>query len=224
MEKIVLSLGGSVILSKDANASYLKKLAQMLLDVSTSYKLYIIVGGGMIAREYIQRGRELSFPEDVLDEIGVDITRVNAKILSHLLQIANVKIPTTTNKALKVTTPIVIMGGTSPGHSTDMVGAELTAKLHAQRYIIATNVDGVYDKDPNIYHDAVLLPEISIDQLITNFGTGWKTAGKNMVIDGPALKIIKQAKLSVSVVNGLKQEQLHKCICNQKFLGTQITV
>ena len=116
------------------------------------------------------------------------------------------------------------MGGTTPGHSTDMVGAELAEKTKASKYIIATNVDGVYDKDPNKYRDAKQIKEIKIDDLIKQHGTDWDSAGKNIVIDGPALKIIKKAKIPTFVLNGKKLIQLERVINNLIFNGTVVKV
>jgi uridylate kinase len=118
--------------------------------------------------------------------------------------------------------PIIVMGGTTPGHSTDMVGAELSEKTNADKFIIATNVDGIYDKDPNKYSDAKQIREISIKQLIQKYGISWEKAGSNVVIDGPALKIIEKAKIPTFIVNGKRLDQLEKAITNQSFDGTII--
>jgi len=224
MEKIVISLGGSVIISEEADVNFFKKLTSMFEKLCKRYKIYLVIGGGRTARTYIKLGRELKFDEKTLDEIGIDITRLNAKLLANVLEISNKKIPSTTSEAKKINKPIIVMGGTTPGHSTDMVGAELAEKVKANRYIIATNVDGVYDKDPNKYSDAKQLKNVSIQQLINEYGTGWDIAGKNVVIDGPALKIIKRAKLTTYVVNGKKLDQLEKAILDQSFNGTKISV
>ena len=168
MESIVISIGGSVLLSEEADIDFLEKLVNLLKKYSESYKIYIVVGGGKTARAYIHRGRELGLDEETLDEIGIAITRVNAKFLSDLVEISNDEIPCSTHDAKSFDEPIVVMGGTTPGHSTDMVGAELAEITHAVRYIIATNVDGVYDKDPNKFSDAKQLKEISIQALITS--------------------------------------------------------
>jgi len=222
MKSIVISIGGSVILSDHADIAFLKKLGQILKSYSQTYKIYVVIGGGKTAREYIQKGRKLQFTEETLDEIGIDITRVNAKLLTHIIRISNRKIPETTDDAKNMEEAIVIMGGTTPGHSTDMVGAELAEKTQAERYIIATNVDGIYDKDPNKHPNARQLKQVTIDNLIQTYGTDWQTAGKNMVVDGPALQIIKQSKIPTYVVNGKRLEQLQKAISDQSFDGTQI--
>jgi len=224
MKSIVLSIGGSVILSEEADVSFFRKLASLLKKISKQYKIFIIVGGGNVARKYIKLGRDLKFNEKILDSIGIYITRVNAKILTNIIEESNKDIPCTTSDAIDIDKPIIVMGGTTPGHSTDMVGAEIAEKTGADLFIIATNVDGIYDKDPNKYPDAKQLKEVKIDQLIERYGIKWKSAGKNVVIDGPALEIIKRVKLATYVVNGKRLDQLEKALTNQSFDGTKITI
>ena len=224
MKSIVISIGGSVILSEEADVSFLRKLASLLKKISKQYKIFIIVGGGKIARDYIKLGRELDFDEKTLDSIGIDITRVNAALFANIINESNKKIPCSTDEAEAMDNPIVVMGGTTPGHSTDMVGAELAEKVGADLFIIATNVDGIYDKDPNKYDDAEQLEKVKIDDLIKNYGTNWESAGKNMVIDGPALEIMKKAKLLTYVVNGKRLDQLENAITGRSFDGTKILV
>ncbi|MBA7493654.1 Uridylate kinase [subsurface metagenome] len=224
MKSIVLSIGGSVILSEEADVSFFRKLASLLKKISKQYKIFIIVGGGNVARKYIKLGRDLKFNEKILDSIGIYITRVNAKILTNIIEESNKDIPCTTSEAIDIDKPIIVMGGTTPGHSTDMVGAEIAKKTGADLFIIATNVDGIYDKDPNKYSDAKQLKEVKIDQLIERYGIKWKSAGKNVVIDGPALEIIKRMKLTTYVVNGKRLDQLEKALTNQSFDGTKITI
>lgn len=222
MQTIVISMGGSVLFPENIDERFFEKLIKLFEKLSKKYKIYLIVGGGKTARKYIKLGRTLGLNEIKLDEIGIKVTRINAEILSNLLGNSNQKIPCTTDEAKKMTNEIVIMGGTTPGHSTDMVGAELAQKTHSSKFIIATNVDGIYDKDPNEYSDAKKYDEITIDELIKKYGTNWERAGKNMVIDGPALAIIKQGKIPTFVLNGKNLDELEKVITNKKFNGTKI--
>ena len=224
MDSVVVSVGGSVVLSDEANVAFLKRLAELLKKVGRQYRLFVIVGGGTIARRYIQLGRELGFDEDTLDLIGIDVTRVNARIITNLLGTSNKEIPRTTDEALSLDFPIVVMGGTNPKHSTDTVGAELAEKTHAIRFVNATNVDGIYDKDPKKFKDARQLKEVTIDQLIAQYGTKWGAAGKNIFMDEPALGIIKRARLPTFVVNGKRLDQLEKAMLGQPFDGTTILV
>jgi uridylate kinase len=224
MESIVINIGGSVILSDDLDISYFKQLKELLINNSKKNKIFIVIGGGKIARTYISYGRKHDLNEKILDQIGIDVTRINAKLFSHFIGVLNVNIPISTDGAKKVDSPIVVMGGTVPGHSTDMVGAELAKKIKASKFIIATNVDGVYDKDPNKYDDAKQLKEVYVKELIEKYGTNWTSAGKNIVIDGPALEIINNARLPTFILNGKKLAELDKLLNNKPFNGTVLKI
>jgi uridylate kinase len=224
MKTVVVSVGGSVVLADEGNVDFLRRLASLLMNVGKQYRLFVVVGGGLIARRYIQLGRELGFDEDTLDLIGIDVTRVNARIMTNLLGVSNKEIPRTTDEAVQLTNQMVVMGGTDPTHSTDTVGAELSEKTRAVRFVNATNVDGIYDKDPKKFKDAKQLKEVGIDQLIAQYGTTWGTAGKNIFMDNPALAIIKRARIPTFVVNGKRLDQLENAMLGQPFDGTTILV
>ena len=221
MNAIVISIGGSVVLSDDIKETFFIQLKNLLKNHSKKTKIYVIVGGGKTARTFIDIARNLNFSENMLDKFGIEFTRINAKLLSNILE-ANKDITKTTNDAIKIKKEIVVMGGTTPGHSTDKVGAELAEKIKADKFIISTNVDGIYDKDPNKYSNAKQIKEISIDKLIKQYGTDWKSAGKNIVIDGPSLKIIKRSEIPTYIINGKKLDQLKLVLNNKSFNGTKI--
>ena len=224
MESIVISIGGSVLFSGEVESDFFKKLNLLLQNVSKNYKVYLVVGGGKKARKLIKEGRQKGLSEEELDKIGIGVTRENAKSLVDWLDNSNITIPKSTDEAKGMSEKIIVMGGTTPGHSTDMVGAELAEKTYASKFIIATNVDGVYDKDPNKFSDAKKYDEISIDELIEQLGTDWKTAGKNTVIDGPALAIIHKARIPTFILNGKSLDELEKALFNKEFTGTKIKV
>ncbi len=222
METVVISIGGSVLFSGEVENVFFKELNSILQKSSKTYRIYLVVGGGKKARKLIKEGREKNLSEEELDSIGINVTRENAKTLTDKLENSNIPIPESTDEAKNMPEKIVVMGGTTPGHSTDMVGAELAEKTCASKFIIATNVDGVYNKDPNKFSDAKKYSEIKISDLIKQQGTKWKTAGKNTVIDGPALAIIHKAKIPTFVLNGKQLDELEKAITDQKFNGTII--
>ncbi|MEF8880066.1 MAG: UMP kinase [Candidatus Thermoplasmatota archaeon] len=224
MKSIVIALGGSVVLSEDLPSTFFKDLKNLIEKSSEKHQIYIVVGGGKTARKYIKIGRKLNFDEAKLDEIGIEATRLNAKFLSRILVFSNQHIPKSVDEALNLQDKVVVMGGTQPGHSTDLVAAEIAEKTDASKLVIATNVDGIYDRDPAQFADAKLHREISIDKLIETYGTKWEAAGKNTVIDGPALAVIKKSKIPTAVLNGKNLEELRKAISNNTFYGTKIEI
>ena len=66
--------------------------------------------------------------------------------------------------------------------------------------------------------------EIHIDELLKSYGDSWDMAGKNMVIDGPALALIKKESLKSVVVNGLHLDEFERAILGKSFVGTVIKV
>ena len=220
MDSVVISIGGSVILSEDIDPKYYLKFAKIIEKFSKKNKIFIIVGGGKVARQYIKLGRKLGFNEKILDEFGIVITRINAKILINIIKNSNNQIPNTTDEAINMSDNIVIMGGTESGHSTDFVGAEIASKIKSKKFIIATNVDGIYDEDPNINFNAKKFKEVTPIELINKYGVLWKSAGSNVVIDGPALNIIKNNDVLTNVLNGKKLDELENCLLNKNFNGT----
>ena len=70
----------------------------------------------------------------------------------------------------------------------------------------------------------IIKKEITIEQLIDKYGTNWNTAGSNVVIDGPSLKIIRRAKLTTFVLNGKRLNQIERAINNESFDGTTIKI
>jgi len=223
MEKVVISLGGSVLLADDVQSSFYDELKKLLLSQKDK-KIFVVVGGGPPARNYITRARSLNISEYLLDSIGIAVTRVNALFLASQLQENIYTIPHSVQEAVQSNQQIVVMGGTTPGHSTDFVGAELASELNADLFMIATNVDGVYDKDPRKFDDATLLSLISAQELLKKYGSAWNAAGSNMVVDGPALQKIHDEHINTVVINGSNIDTIQKVLDGRSFHGTTITV
>jgi len=218
--KVVVAFGGSLM---RFSREYFQKLRETLKDLSKEHKFYIVVGGGRIAREFIKFGREMGLSEEKLDMIGIDVTRLNARFVSYILG-ANEDIPKTTDEAKGMKGEIVVMGGTTSGHSTDAVAAELAEKVDADMLVIATDVDGIYDKDPKKYRDARLYKKIHVNELLRLAGGGWRKAGENVIVDAIACRVIKRARIKSIVLNGRNLKQLENAIYGKQFIGTEIII
>ncbi len=195
----VLALGGSVIFGKEAEISE-------FADVINRYdeKLAIVVGGGKIAREYIELARKFSADETTCDEIGIEVTRLNAKILALAIKKCSPIIPKNFEEAYTqlLFHEKIVMGGTFPGHTTDATAALLAEYLRADKLLIATAVDGVYDKDPKKFKDAVRFEELTFDELIEIVSKSEAKAGSSSVVDLLAAKIIQRSKIETVVFKG----------------------
>ncbi|RLF49828.1 MAG: hypothetical protein DRN20_01025, partial [Thermoplasmata archaeon] len=79
----VLSLGGSLI--SEGGADYVLKVANVLAKVSKHIRLVVVVSGGGVAREYISIAKEVGMSSDYMDHIGIEVTRLNARIIRDVL-------------------------------------------------------------------------------------------------------------------------------------------
>src|SRR2546426_2660243 len=121
MEKVVVSFGGSVLVPGEDDARHLRDLARLLRDLSARVKLFVVTGGGRIARYYIETGRTLGIGERTLDEFGIAVTRLNARLLAGALDgRANREPATSYSQAAKLARrfPIVLMAGPRAGPTT----------------------------------------------------------------------------------------------------------
>ena len=99
--KIVVAIGGSILL-KEYDSKKFQEYSAILKDLSKEHELYVVVGGGKPAREYIGVVRDLGAGEAQCDDIGIEVTRINAKLmLSALGDAAYQRVPHNFQEALE---------------------------------------------------------------------------------------------------------------------------
>lgn len=221
--RIVLTIGGSILLKEYDNKKF-EAYAKVIKEIHKEHDLFIVVGGGRPARDYIGVVRDMGESESICDEIGIQVTRINARLLQLALKDESYPgIPVNFQQALEYssTGKIVIMGGTEPAHSTDAVGSILAEYVDADLVVNATSVDGLYDKDPNKYDDAKLFKEVTTDTLMEIVSGNDTKAGTYEFIDKTAIQIIKRSKIKTVIVNGNAPENVKTAITEP--IGTLIT-
>jgi len=221
--KIVIAIGGSILL-KEYNSKKFQEYSTILKNLSKEHELYVVVGGGKPAREYISVVRDLGAGEAQCDDIGIEVTRINAKLmLSALGDAAYQKVPHNFQEALEfsATGKIIVMGGTEPAHSTDAVSAILAEYIQADKLVNLTSVDGMYTKDPNKFDDAELVPEITASDLLDFLSDKDVKAGTYEFFDTTAVQMIKRSDLETIITNGFEPENLIKAV-NCENIGTRI--
>jgi uridylate kinase len=220
--KAVISLGG--IFLKDAEN--IKKVAEVLEELAKSCNLYVVTGGGEVARECIKIARDLSANEAICDYIGIALTRVNAKLLISALKDAVYPEPFSDYKEVAeitaVEAKIAVMGGVSPGYTTDAVAAILAEYVNADLFIDVTSVDGVYDADPCMYPDARKYDKITAKELVALTMKEELKAGSRIVIDPVAAKIIERSGIKTIVIDGSNPWNILDAV-HGKHRGTEIT-
>jgi uridylate kinase len=200
-KRIVIKLSGKIF-GMD-NVKVLKDYAQFLVKISKICQPIVIAGGGNIARHYISHARSSGADESTLDELGIEVSRLNAKLLIYALQNKAYSHPPTTLQEVKHAVDaglIVVTGGLHPGQSTNGTAALIAEKVKAEQFLNATDVDGVYDMDPNKFKKAKKFSRIELKNLKNMLVHEDSIAGGYDLMDIVALKIIERSKIKTRIL------------------------
>jgi uridylate kinase len=200
-KRIVIKLSGKVF-GMD-NAKIIQNYADFLIKISKICQPIVIAGGGVIARHYISHARNFNVDESTLDELGIEISRLNAKLLIYALKNKAYSHPPTTLQEVKHAVDdglIVVAGGLHPGQSTNGTSALIAEKIQAEQFLNATDVDGVYDMDPNKFKKAKKFKSIELKNLKNILVHEDSIAGGYDLMDIVALKIIERSKIKTRIL------------------------
>jgi uridylate kinase len=224
-KRVAIKLSGSIF-SEERNEGTIKRYAEMLTDISIDVQPIVIAGGGKIARHYIDLARYLGSDEASLDIMGIEVSRLNAKLLIVALgEQAYSQVP----KNLEEVTiaaesgKIVIVGGLHPGQSTNATSALIAEKVRASKFLNTTDVDGIYDLDPNISRNAKLLNEITVSECMEILKNGSSMAGTYDLMDIVALKVIERSKIPTRVLRS-DIINIKNAIIGTHHVGTEIVM
>ncbi|MDR2707771.1 MAG: UMP kinase [Nitrososphaerota archaeon] len=224
MTRLVIRIGGSVIASP-VNTDLMNKYAHLIEQIKLQgHEIAVILGGGTLAREFINIAKNLNLEPAAQDQIAISISRLYAQLFMEKLgNLSNGKVTTTLDEAAECFAQgkIVVMGGLKPGHTTDTVGALVAERLRADLLIKGTDQEGVYTKDPRKFPDAIKLDEMTFDDLTHVLEHSEHKVGIHQIIDSIAIDILKRNYLKLIVFNGFKPENL-LLAANGQNVGTLI--
>lgn len=222
--KAVVKLGGFAF-PPDLSHDTIRAYCRVMNSFSKKNQLAIVTGGGVLARKYIAAARELGASESVCDQIGIQASRLNARLfVAGLSDRAYPDIPESLAEFAKFRTSglIVMMGGLQPGQSTNAVAALAAETMRADYFVNATDVDGVYSSDPEKDAHAKKLDEVTIDELMRILSTQGMGAGEYALMDPLALRIIKRARIPTVILDGRDPSNLEKAFAGKR-VGTRVT-
>ncbi len=197
---VVISLGGSIVCGDRIDVNYIKAFRKFLREKSKKMKIFLVVGGGRTAREYIEAGSNLGLDEFTLDRIGIAASRLNASLL--LGDYSYPKVAEEIEEAVIASAShnVVLMGGTEPGHTTDGVALLLAEKIGEDMVINMTSVGGIYDKDPRKNEDAKIIRNMSYEDAERMFFERRMEAGLNLPFDLISLKIAERSGIKICII------------------------
>ena len=141
--------------------------------------------------------------ESTLDELGIEISRLNAKLLVCALgKKAYVHPPTTLREMQHAAESglVVVAGGLHPGQSTNGTAALVAEKVRASEFLNATDVNGVYEKDPKVYKNAKKIQKIELRKLRNMLAHEDTIAGGYDLMDIVALKVIERSRIKTRIL------------------------
>ncbi len=229
-KRILIKLSGEAIGEKDGrgiDSEKLDRVAQQLVDLNKQgVEIAVVIGAGNFWRgrygkEYIQRTTS--------DYMGMLATTLNALALQEMIESKGVATRVQTAIEMKqVAEPyirrravrhlekgrIVIFacGTGSPFFTTDSAAALRAVEMDSEVILLAKNVDGVYNKDPKKYDDAVKYDKVTYMQSINE---------KLGVMDATAITLCMENKIPI-LVFALNDEDSIKRVVNGENIGTII--
>jgi uridylate kinase len=222
---LVMKLSGSVFNFKTSSKS-LKEYAQVLLDIQARVQPVVVSGGGIIARHYVNLARSLGADESSLDEMGIEISRLNAKLLSAALGDSAYPVIPSNLEEISIACQsgkIIVSGGLHPGQSTNATAALICEKIKADRFLNATDVDGIYDSDPNKNPRAKMFKEITVKKCLDLLNTESTQAGNYDLMDIVALKVIERSKIPTWVIKS-DPKIIRNLVLKNTKTGTRISI
>lgn len=230
-KRVLLKLSGEALMgeqefgiSSDVIASYarqIKEIADLGVEVS------VVIGGGNIFRGL--SGATQGVDRVTGDHMGMLATVINSLALQNSIEKLGVQTRVLTAIEMpKIAEPfikrraqrhlekgrVVIFGaGTgNPYFTTDTAAALRAIEMNTEVVLKATKVDGIYDKDPVKYADAIKYETVTYTEVLN----------KNLkVMDATAISLCRENKLPIIVFDSLTEGNIKRVIMGEK-IGTTV--
>ena len=230
-KRVLLKLSGEALMgeqefgiSSDVIASYarqIKEIADLGVEVS------VVIGGGNIFRGL--SGATQGVDRVTGDHMGMLATVINSLALQNSIEKLGVQTRVLTAIEMpKIAEPfikrraqrhlekgrVVIFGaGTgNPYFTTDTAAALRAIEMNTEVVLKATKVDGIYDKDPVKYADAVKYETVTYTEVLN----------KNLkVMDATAISLCRENKLPIILYDSLTEGNIKRVIMGEK-IGTTV--
>ena len=230
-KRVLLKLSGEALIGSKKygiDDTVIKEFASQLSQIQKQkIELIVVIGGGNFFRG--SNLEKIGIQRVTADHMGMLATVINSLALQSSIEELNIDcrvmssitidavcekyIKRKAERHLEKGRIIILAAGTgNPYFTTDSAASLRAIELNAQIMLKGTKVDGIYDKDPAKYSDAVLYKSISYSDILK----------KNLeVMDATAVVMCKENDMPLKVFNILKKGNLKKAILSDK-IGTKI--
>lgn len=232
-KRIVLKISGEAL--KDVSngealdPQILRNMALQLKEIKElGVQICLVVGGGNIFRGL--GGSKNGVDRTTGDYMGMLATVINGLALMNALEKEGVSVRVQTAIPMeKVAEPfilrrairhlekgriVIFVAGTgNPYFSTDTTASLRASEIQADCILKATKVDGIYDKDPNKYPDAVKYDKISYLEAIEK---------RLAVMDSTAFSMCMDNRLPIIVFNMNGDGNIRRAVMGEP-IGTLVS-
>jgi uridylate kinase len=228
-KRVLLKLSGEILMGKQTSGIdpvVVDNVAAEIQEVvALGVQLGIVIGGGNIFRGLAASARGME--RTSADYMGMLATVINSLALQSALERAGV--PTRVQTAIEMRQVaesfiqrravrhlekgrvVIFAAGTgNPYFTTDTAATLRAVEIKADIILKATKVDGVYDRDPVRFPDAMMYDKISYTEVLTN---------NLKVMDATAISLCRDNGLPLNVFNLQKAGNIKRVICGEK-VGT----
>jgi uridylate kinase len=148
--------------------------------------------------------------QDALERKGV-LTRVMSAIPMH--SVCEPYIRRRATRHLEKGRVVIFAAGTgNPYFTTDTAGVLRALEIDANLIIKATKVDGIYDKDPICFADAVRYEQLTYDEVLTK---------GLQVMDAAGIALARADNMPIMVLNMNVAGNIQRAVCGDK-IGTLV--
>ncbi|NLN59479.1 MAG: UMP kinase [Deltaproteobacteria bacterium] len=228
-KRILIKVSGEALMGRRSfgvDPDVVDEIAHEIKEASElGVQIGVVVGGGNIFRgvEVSAKGMDRTTADymgmlatminslalqSALEKLGIE-TRVQSAI--EVKEVAEAYIQRRAIRHLEKGRIVIFGGGTgNPYFTTDTAATLRALEIKADILMKATKVDGIYNKDPIMSHDAVFFDRIGFTDILT----------QNLrVMDATAISLCRDNNLSVLVFNLLTKGNIKRAICGER-IGT----
>lgn len=231
-KRILLKLSGEALAGDKGfgiDGVVLKKIAQEIIDLhKTGVEIAVVVGGGNIHRGVA--GATEGMDRSTSDYMGMMATVMNSLALQDTLErggvytrvlsaidmqeVAEPYIRRRAVRHLEKKRVVIFAAGTgNPYFTTDTTAALRANEINAEVIMKATKVDGIYDKDPMKFDDAVKFGKLSYIEVLNK---------EIKVMDSTAISLCMDNNMDIVVFNMFEPGNIQKVV-NGETVGTIVT-
>jgi uridylate kinase len=232
-KRILLKLSGEALMGNDSfgiNTDVIEYVACEIKEIADmGVQPGLVIGAGNIFRGVA--GASKGMDRTTADNMGMLATVMNSLALQDALErkglytrvmsaipmqsVCEPYIRRRATRHLEKGRAVIFAAGTgNPYFTTDSAGVLRALEIDANVIIKATRVDGVYDKDPVLYPDAVKFDRLTYDEVLVR---GLR------VMDATGISLAKNDNKPIIVLNMNVPGNIKKAVCGER-IGTMIAV